>query len=349
MTASVYERNRNIVTRGDGRKVNVARFRGQLFVCSLGCCCGQTKDGFAPVPAARFHQEWEKRRLRNIVHLTIGGCLGPCGLANVVLLMIDGQSLWFHSINSEALVPALYDYVERLLVAEKAVPPDGMLAGHQFTAASWQPRPDGQAVDDYRPRRPHPTPLPSGEGVGSKDGAPLRLGSGTPLNLTKRQAAPRPTTEPPAPEGQAPAPAGSDVPVLSAPSLGRTSTRGGWPSAGGVEGLSRSAVDRAIVQMEGSAALPRKNGELVFEEPWHGRAFGMAVSLHERGLYGWDEFRDELIAQIRSMEARGGMFAYYEAWLAALERVLECKGLVGSGELEEVTYQYEFGERDDVY
>ena len=108
----MYERRRNIVVRRDGRRVNVARFRGQLFVCATGCCCGRTEDGFAPVPTETFHREWERRRLRNIVHLTIGGCLGPCALANVVLLLFDGRAQWFHSIDSDALAIALYDHVE---------------------------------------------------------------------------------------------------------------------------------------------------------------------------------------------------------------------------------------------
>ena len=30
-----------------------------------------------------------------------------------------------------------------------------------------------------------------------------------------------------------------------------------------------------IRQMDGPAALPLKNGELVFEEPWQGRVFGI--------------------------------------------------------------------------
>ena len=38
---------------------------------------------------------------------------------------------------------------------------------------------------------------------------------------------------------------------------------------------------REIADMSGQAALPRKNGELVFDEPWQGRVFGMAVALHE--------------------------------------------------------------------
>ena len=147
---SIYERRRNIVHRLDGRPVNVARARGQLFVCAEACCCGRVEDGMAPVPRDLYHAEWERRRLRNIVHLTIGGCLGPCALANVAMLLFDGQTLWFHSVNSEALALALYDYIEALLDADRFLPPPPPLAALQFTATTWQPRPDGQPVEDQR-------------------------------------------------------------------------------------------------------------------------------------------------------------------------------------------------------
>ncbi len=146
----MYQRHRNIVQRQDGRPVNVARSRGQLFVCADACCCGRVEEGMAPVPRALYHAEWERRRLRNIVHLTIGGCLGPCALANVAMLLFDGQTLWFHSVNSEALALALYDYVEALLDADRFLPPPPPLAALQFTATTWQPRPDGQPVEDHR-------------------------------------------------------------------------------------------------------------------------------------------------------------------------------------------------------
>ncbi len=46
-----------------------------------------------------------------------------------------------------------------------------------------------------------------------------------------------------------------------------------------------SDPDREVADLDG---LPRKNGELVFEAPWQGRAFGMAAVLrNERGLE-WD-------------------------------------------------------------
>src|SRR4051812_41516626 len=111
----MYQRRRNLVQRHDGRLVNVARPRGQLFVCYDNCCCGRTEDGIPAVPIERYHGEWERRRLRNQVHLTVGGCLGPCALANVALLLFDGQALWFQAMDSDERVTALYDYVERML------------------------------------------------------------------------------------------------------------------------------------------------------------------------------------------------------------------------------------------
>lgn len=60
---------------------------------------------------------------------------------------------------------------------------------------------------------------------------------------------------------------------------------------------------------------PRRNGSLVFDEPWQARAFGVALTLaEERGL-SWDGFRAQLMAAI----ARSPRRAYWESWLVALE------------------------------
>ena len=46
-----------------------------------------------------------------------------------------------------------------------------------------------------------------------------------------------------------------------------------------------ATVDDRVGQMAGPEALPRKNGELVFEAPWEGRAFGLAVALSDQRHY----------------------------------------------------------------
>jgi len=128
---------RNLVFRADGKMVNVARKQGHLFVCASGCCCGHTERAFAAVPTELYHEQWELRRLRNKVHLTIGGCLGPCPLANVVLLLFDDRHIWFHSINDASQVLALYDYVEQMLTANANLPPPAALADLHFTSFTW--------------------------------------------------------------------------------------------------------------------------------------------------------------------------------------------------------------------
>ena len=107
------------------------------------------------------------------------------------------------------------------------------------------------------------------------------------------------------------------------------------------------AADRQIANMDGDATLPRKNGELVFEAPWEGRAFGIAVAMNEDGLYEWGEFRDHLVGEITSVERAGITSSYYERWLASLEKLAIARGFVTSEELDARTAQYASGERDD--
>ncbi len=135
---------RNLVLRPDGKLVNVARKQGQLFICATGCCCGHTERKFAPVPTELYHNEWERRKLRNKVHLTMGGCLGPCPLANVVLLIFDTHHIWFHSINSESQVIAIYDYIEQMLAANSYLPPPADLAVYTFTSFVWDGHQPGE-------------------------------------------------------------------------------------------------------------------------------------------------------------------------------------------------------------
>jgi nitrile hydratase accessory protein len=95
---------------------------------------------------------------------------------------------------------------------------------------------------------------------------------------------------------------------------------------------------RIASEVSGPAAIPRRNGEPVFNEPWESRIFGAAVALCERGLFEWDEFRERLIAEIAAADAGRGTSAqtspYYEHFLAALERLLIDKGICAREEIE---------------
>ena len=78
-----------------------------------------------------------------------------------------------------------------------------------------------------------------------------------------------------------------------------------------------------MIDTDGLAAPPRRNGELTFEEPWHARAFGICVAVLEREGLEWADFRRHLVAAIEADPAG----AYYDAFAAALDAFLAERGL----------------------
>ena len=85
-----------------------------------------------------------------------------------------------------------------------------------------------------------------------------------------------------------------------------------------------------VQRMAGAAALPRDNGELVFDAPWQGRVLGMALAVVEQRGLDWDEFRRRLIAAIDADPTR----SYYESWTVALTDLVVDLGVVTRGELD---------------
>jgi len=119
------------------------------------------------------------------------------------------------------------------------------------------------------------------------------------------------------------------------------------------QGLS-AQTERLIAQMEGTAALPRQNGELVFQAPWESRAFGMAVALYEQGRYQqWDDFRSRLIEEIAVWEQQQSVrevpWHYYARWLAAFERLVVEKGLLSTEDIEARTAEVLSGAWDEQH
>jgi len=97
-------------------------------------------------------------------------------------------------------------------------------------------------------------------------------------------------------------------------------------------------TDPGVADPAAPAAPPRSNGELVFEEPWESRAFGVAVALHDARVVDFETFRAHLIDEIAAWEAEhrpsAAGYRYYERWLAALERTLLEAGLVDGPHVE---------------
>ncbi len=97
------------------------------------------------------------------------------------------------------------------------------------------------------------------------------------------------------------------------------------------------------LDVDGPAAPPRSNGELVFAEPWEGRAFGLTMALVHSGVLDYETFRTALIERIQAWESHsspGEDFRYYRCWLAALEQVLGSAGLISDSDVLERSVQF---------
>jgi len=118
--------------RARGENFRVVQLQGQLFVCARqtgSCCCGWEEKGRLPFdPASLWGDEWERRKIRNRLHLTFTGCLGPCAAGNNALLQLHGRSIWLKDLNDPALVPRVFDYAQQMLDAGTLLPvPDGLV------------------------------------------------------------------------------------------------------------------------------------------------------------------------------------------------------------------------------
>jgi nitrile hydratase accessory protein len=85
-------------------------------------------------------------------------------------------------------------------------------------------------------------------------------------------------------------------------------------------------------------SLPRSNGELVFEEPWESRAFGMAAALADLGVFSWADFQAGLIEAIaekdNAADEESRKYRYYERWLSVLESLIVERKLVALQDID---------------
>jgi nitrile hydratase accessory protein len=100
--------------------------------------------------------------------------------------------------------------------------------------------------------------------------------------------------------------------------------------------MDQAAAARATTAVPG---IPRDDDGPVFREPWEAQAFAMALGLHERGLFTWNEWAAALADQIKRAQAEGDPDTgetYYRHWLATLEYLVAAKGVTTS----ETLYRY---------
>jgi len=78
----------------------------QLVFCQ-GCCCGRTDRGRPELPVEYLKAIWKSEKLNRTVQLTISGCLGPCDLTNVALVMLPEGNVWLGDMAGEAVYESL--------------------------------------------------------------------------------------------------------------------------------------------------------------------------------------------------------------------------------------------------
>lgn len=100
--------------------------------CCVGCCCGRTDRGFPAVPVERLKAVWKEEKLNRTVQLTISGCLGPCDMANVILVMTASGTEWFGGIDDEAVFEAVIAWARACHAAAALLPLPSVLAAHRF-------------------------------------------------------------------------------------------------------------------------------------------------------------------------------------------------------------------------
>jgi nitrile hydratase accessory protein len=96
-------------------------------------------------------------------------------------------------------------------------------------------------------------------------------------------------------------------------------------------------MDAAAARATGAVpGIPRDEDGPVFREPWEAQAFAMALALHKRGLFTWNEWAATLADEIVRAQASGDPDTgetYYRHWLATLERLVAEKGVASSDTL----------------
>jgi cobaltochelatase CobN len=102
-----------------------------LILCK-GCCCGRTDRGLPEVPVERIKEIWRREKLNRSIQLTVSGCLGPCDVPNVVLILTPERAEWLGRIAGDANYDQLIQWAWDCHAAGALVPLPGPLAGNRL-------------------------------------------------------------------------------------------------------------------------------------------------------------------------------------------------------------------------
>lgn len=107
-------------------------------------------------------------------------------------------------------------------------------------------------------------------------------------------------------------------------------------------------IDNTIAEIKNTADLPEQAGKLEFETPWQARAFSLVVSLHQQGVFEWNEFQAQLIEEVQDYEYEDETMesVYYRQWMTAFQKVLVDKDICEPEEIKNRALEFHSGKRD---
>lgn len=81
----------------------------------------------------------------------------------------------------------------------------------------------------------------------------------------------------------------------------------------------------------------------VFSEPWHAQVFALTVHLSDKGVFSWPEWAacfSATLSQHGLHKELDGGDDYFTAWIAALEQILETRGVAEAAVLDQLKAQW---------
>ena len=106
--------------------------------------------------------------------------------------------------------------------------------------------------------------------------------------------------------------------------------------------------EQAHFALQQVSSIPRTDNEPVFNAPWEAEVFALCLSLHQQGLFTWNEWANELATTITSAQQTGDPDlgdTYYQHWLATLEHIVIAKKVGSADNLNDLCQAWDAAAR----
>ena len=114
------------------------------------------------------------------------------------------------------------------------------------------------------------------------------------------------------------------------------------------EAITPEADKQTHIALQQVPSIPRTDNEPVFNAPWEAEVFALCLSLHQQGLFTWNEWASELATTIKSAQRSGDPDlgdTYYQHWLATLEHIVVTRKVGSASKLNDLCQAWDAAAR----